>query len=198
MKLTGYETYCTYLALKNHFTKPSYDFIKYNGKVHVSKESFLARRDRFQFEKFARRHEDPKTFMLANFLQDRTWIGEFLDDEAADTFMQYVKTVQSMSYTFANDLDKLEDIRDYFKTKDNEYPLIVTLLMNGQMTIQSFVLLDHFIQFSTKFDAKMPDDYIWSKISFKAKKYKPFMFQDLDQKKFKDILKRRLTAHIYT
>ncbi len=136
--------------------------------------------------------------MLANFLQDRTWIGEFLDDEAADTFMQYVRTIQSMSYTFANDLDKMEDIRDYFKMKDNEYPLIVTLLMNGQMTIQSFVILDHFIQFSTKFDAKMPDDYIWSKISFKAKKYKPFLFQDLDQKKFKDILKRRLTAHIYT
>lgn len=196
MKLSGYETFCTYLALKNHFTQEKYDFFKYNGKVHVSKDAFLTRRDRFQFEKFARRHEDPKSFMLANFLEDKTWVGEFLDDEAADVYRQYVKTIQSMSYTFKNEIEQVDDLKDLFRNKPNEYPLIVTLLMNKRMSIQTFVILDCFVDFIPKLDTKFPDDFIWSKISFKARKYKPFLLQDLDQKKFKEILKSRIKATI--
>lgn len=196
MKLTGYETYCVYLALKNHFTKDSYDFFKYNGKVHVSKDAFLTRRDRFQFEKFARRHDDPKEFMLANFLEGKTWIGEFLDDEASDIYQRYMKTIQSMSYVFKNEIGQVEDIRELFKSKPNEYPLIVQMLMNRTISLQSFVILDNFVQFIPKFDERMADDFLWNKYSVLARKYKPFLIQNLDQKKFKDILKQQTKVTI--
>ena len=35
--MTGFEVYKMYLALKQHFTKPDYDFWKYNGKVRPMK-----------------------------------------------------------------------------------------------------------------------------------------------------------------
>jgi hypothetical protein len=34
--MTPFEVYKKYLALKNHFTKDSYDYFKYGGKVSAS------------------------------------------------------------------------------------------------------------------------------------------------------------------
>lgn len=196
MKATGYETYCTYLALKNHFTKESYDFFKYNGKVHVSKDTFLTRKDRFQFEKLARKCDDVKSHMIINFLADRTWIGQMLDDSAFDNTKQYVKTLQSMSYIFKNEIEKYDDLKSLFKKEDNGYPKILNEYMRGDISFQTMIILDYFTGFITKFDVKLADDYLWSKFSFKARKYKPFLLQDLDKNKFKEILKSHVEAAI--
>ena len=58
----GYNAYITYLAIKQHFTSPEYDFIKYNGKVRASKDSFLKRRDKFFFD----------SIMVKTFFKDVT------------------------------------------------------------------------------------------------------------------------------
>ena len=70
--------------------------------------------------------------------------------------------------------------------------------MTGSISYQTFVILNYFVQFVPKFDAKMPDDFIWSKISFKAKKFAPFVLRDLDKKKFADLLKSQVEDTIYT
>lgn len=199
MKATGYETYCTYLALKQHFTKENYDFFKYNGKVHVSKDNFLTRKDRFQFEKLARKCDDVKTHMMVNFLADRTWIGQMLDDDAFDNTKQHMKTLQSMSYNFKNEIEKYDDLRSLFRKEDKRpdaYPMILNEYMRGDISFQTIIILDYFTDFISKFDAKLKDDFLWSKFSFKARKYKPFLLQDLDKKKFKEILKSHVKAAI--
>ena len=38
--MTGFEVYKMYLSLKQHFTKPDYDYYKYNGKVRANEKSF--------------------------------------------------------------------------------------------------------------------------------------------------------------
>ena len=38
--MTPIEVYKTYLAFKNHFTKPNYDYHQYFGKSRASKEAF--------------------------------------------------------------------------------------------------------------------------------------------------------------
>jgi T4 gene Gp59 loader of gp41 DNA helicase/T4 gene Gp59 loader of gp41 DNA helicase C-term len=200
MKLTGYETYCLYLALKNHFTKDNYDFFKYGGKArNVSKESFLSRKDRFQFEKLARRCDDVKTHMVANFMADnRTWIGEMLDDEAFDATKRHLKRIQSMSYNFKNELENIDNIKELFAMTDTGYPKFMVEYNFGTLSMESIVILDAFIGFISKFDAKLGDDYLWSKFSFKARKFAPFLLQSLDKKKFKQILKERIENTIYS
>lgn len=198
MKLTGYETYCLYLALKNHFTKDSYDFFKYNGKTYATKESFLNRKDRFQFEKLARKCDDVKTHMIVGFLSDRTWIGEMLDDEAFDATKRHVKSIQSMSYNFKNELEKIEDIKELFTMSTTGYPKFMVEYNFGNLSFETIIILDAFIQFIPKFDAKLGNDYLWSKFSFKARKFAPFLLQDLDKKKFKQILKERIENTIYS
>ena len=43
----GYDAYCLYLAINNHFHSDSYDFFKYNGKVSAKLESFMKRKDKY-------------------------------------------------------------------------------------------------------------------------------------------------------
>ena len=51
IKVNPFETYKSYLGLKNHFTKDKYDYHKYCGKSRASINSFYRRKDRFFFEK---------------------------------------------------------------------------------------------------------------------------------------------------
>lgn len=198
-RLSGYETFCLYLALKNHFTLDSYDYFKYNGKTrHISKETYLARRDRFQFEKLARNCDNMQDHLVANLLEDKTWIGNLLDDEAFDTTKAYVKINQSMSYEFKNELGKIGDIRAALKFDGSMYPDIIQTILSGAVSWQTFVILNYFIQFIPKFDARLPDDFIWSKLSFKAKKFAPFIIPQIDKKKFADLLKSHVEDTIYS
>jgi len=45
--MTPFESYTTFLALKNHFTTDNYDYIKYNGKVGAKPSSFDTRKDKY-------------------------------------------------------------------------------------------------------------------------------------------------------
>lgn len=193
MKLSGYETFCLYLAIKNHFTLDSYDYFKYNGKTkNVKKETFLARRDRFQFERLAKSCDNVHDHIVANLLKDKTWVGDLLNDEAFDNTKAYVKINQSMSYTFRNELDKIGDIKAALKSVNGGYPELMLSLMSGAISMQTFVILNRFIRFIPKLDTKLPDDFLWSKLSTKAKKFAPFILTDFDEKKFAQILKEHI------
>jgi hypothetical protein len=54
---TGFAAYALWNALKLHFTSESYDYFKYKGKMKISDESFLKRRDRFFFAKLERKYK---------------------------------------------------------------------------------------------------------------------------------------------
>ena len=56
-----FECYKTYLAMKQHFTKDKYDYVKYCGRSRASLQSFYKRKDRYFFEKMARQHPDKET-----------------------------------------------------------------------------------------------------------------------------------------
>ena len=83
--MTPIEVYKTYLAFKNHFTKPNYDYFQYCGKSRASKESFNKRKDRYFFERISRQKSDEeiKHYFLASFIEcddpSRLWIGEIID-----------------------------------------------------------------------------------------------------------------------
>ena len=53
----GYDSYQLYLGIKLHFYSEDYDFVKYNGKVKADINSFLKRKDKFQFGKLFKNHK---------------------------------------------------------------------------------------------------------------------------------------------
>lgn len=200
MKLSPFETYSLFLALKNHFSKPSYDFFKYNGKTNASFKSFEKRRDRFHFDKLSKKYDalQLKDLFVINLLKNRTWIGDLLEEDAHDNYIQYKKRQQSFSYVFTNEIEKafahVSSPRELFKINSNQFPKIVELYLNGEIFIDTFAMLDSFIHFSEKFDKKIGEnDIIWSKVKLQSVKILPFL--KYDRFKFKLILKQKMEEH---
>lgn len=203
MRLSAYDTYCLYLALKNHFGRWSYDYFKYHGKTSVSKESFLNRRDRFQFQKLCRMYDEAEMldFMVANFLyDDKIWIGALLEDEAKDRYQEYMRRKQILSYIFENELNDLtqtvnDDIKKLFKITEGQLP-IVSSYYEHRAGLETLALLDYFVGYFDKFNDEFGDDFLWSKLRMKCKKLLPFM--TFDKEKIKNIIKDKANAHIYS
>lgn len=198
MRLSAFETYALFLALKNHFTQKSYDFFKYNGKTNASPDSFMGRRDRIQFQKLARRvdKEQMQDYIVANLIEGKSWVGDFLDDNATDNFMTYTKRKQALTYTFTNDLDRLftsHTPTTVFKVTNNQLPPILNSLISREICPETFAIVDHYIGFSKIFDKKLGDDFIWSKSRSLATKLYPFIQYDKD--KLRKILKDKIQEY---
>jgi hypothetical protein len=97
--------YREYLALKNHFTKDSYDYFRYNKKVRATVQSFYKRKDRFWFERISRQKTDQEIveFFVSNLIActdpSKLWIGEIMRDGDA-RYVEWKKRNQSLSYVF--------------------------------------------------------------------------------------------------
>jgi hypothetical protein len=187
-----------FLALKNHFTRDSYDFFRYRGKVNASPDSFMSRKDRFQFQKLSRLHneENMRDFIVANILAGKSWVGEFLDDDAEENYLKHLKIRQSLSYIFTNELDGLfrngQPIVTFRVYKDR-YPSSFMYYLSDRVTIETMVILNSLINYVPKWDSFYSDDSIWPKHSMMIKKYAPFLVYD--KQKMKVILKDKIKEY---
>jgi len=199
MKLTPYQTYCLYLAIKSHFTQKKYDYFKYSGAVKATVESFEKRRDKYHFGRLSKKYDQSEMidFLVANLVKNKKWIGELLEDDAHDNYMSYLKRKQSFTYCFDNEVSKLFqtviDTRELFICSPNTYPKIITEYLSGTISLETFTVLDQFICFSDKFDEILDkDDIIWSDIRLKSAKMISFL--GYDKKKIKEVIKRNINT----
>ena len=78
-KMMPFDAYRCYLSLKNHFTKDHYDYHKYRGKTRATVQAFYKRKDRFWFEKFARKKNNSYQWSISNSLVDSSfWLAWIL------------------------------------------------------------------------------------------------------------------------
>ena len=193
MRLSAYETYCLYLAIKSHFTTQSYDYHKYQGKVKATKESFEIRKDRFQFQKLSRKYSNDQMqdFLISNCIKGKKWVGEFLDDDAESIYLQYMKRRQSFTYIFTNEIQKLFDSvsspEKVFISQSN-YPPIVQLYLSGHIGEDTLCVINNFFNFVPKLDKDLgQDDIVWKSIRIITIKLLPFI--EYDKLRFKNIVK---------
>lgn len=191
--MAPFEAYKTYLALKNHFTKDSYDYHKYQGKSRASLQSFYKRKDRYWFEKLSRQKEekDVVDFFVANFTScsdpQTLWIGEIIK-EGESRYKSWQRKIQSLSYLFKEESqqlfdNKFEEIFDCSKG----HPLILKSFLIGKISLETLVIYDKIFFFGKNFDKKLLDP-VWETTSLKMKKYSPFLHIDVFQ--YKKILKQ--------
>jgi hypothetical protein len=189
-----FEIFCQYLSLKNHFTKDTYDYFKYQGKVRANLQSFYKRRDRFWFEKISRNKTDQEVidFFIANFVHaddpSSLWIGSIIHD--GDThYKEWQKRIQSLSYIFKEESERLftdhkfEDIFDCSKS----HPILLKMFLGGNISIETMIIYDRIFLYLKKFDKRLLDP-VWECVSLKIKKYSPFIHTDVFA--YKKILKK--------
>ena len=190
-----FESYKLYNALKLHF-ETDYDAVKYNFKSNVSAKSFFKRKDKYFFAKLAKTYEkDLKEFYIANFKNDVKYVGDMLNEGGERYYRDHKKIMESLSYKFENDINKLSDMDVPFdsllEAEENNHPLIIRLWMQGDILLETVVILDAITGFVERENKKITDTIIWPDIYRKIMKYKPFVKFNKD--KSIDLLKKSFT-----
>ena len=190
--MVPFDTYKTYLALKNHFTKDSYDYHKYQGKSRASLQSFYKRKDRFWFEKLSRQKDDKEiiNFFVSNFTScsdpGSLWIGEMIK-EGESRYTSWQKRIQSLTYLFKQESQEIFEngVETVFDCSKG-HPTLLKMFLSGQISIETLVIYDKIFLFGKNFDKKLKDP-VWETVSLRIKKYSPFLHIDVFH--YKKILK---------
>ena len=193
-KVNPFECYKSYLGLKNHFTKESYDYQKYCGKSRASIQSFHKRKDRYFFERLSRQKDDKEVveYFVSNFVRATdpasVWIGEIVQN-GENNYQEWLKQRQSMTYLFREecgilfDDNKIDDVFDCSKG----HPLILKKHLSKEVSLETLIVIDRILNYRSRFDISLKDP-VWESVSMKMRKYSPFLHIDIF--KFKKILKQ--------
>ncbi len=195
-EIGGFEAFATYHALKLHFSG-KYDYVKYNGKTNVTKDQFMHRKDKYSFYKLSRKYnrEELFGFFVSNFLvNSNAWVGELLQEDADQQYKLWLKTQQSLSYIFKQNLDHLFDLvempEDMLKVVDGQYPLLYNEYLQGKVTIETIIIMNEIMNFFPMWKKKIADDIVFPDFAMKCEKYKPFF--NYDKVKFKSLIKEKI------
>ena len=186
MRIEPYDAFRFYMAVKMHFESDTYDCVKYNYKTSATQKSFWKRRDKFHFAKIANKFNEPNeliNFFVAQFASEKKWVGDMLTDE--DTWMQWQRRNQSLSYTFEQDINTLNELvnnfDELFKPTFSPYPTVVYYYMQGKISLETVVILDKLVSFTKK--CGVTDTIIWPDMKKRIQKYSTFINPDLEKMK---------------
>ena len=182
----GFDVYKTYLAVKLHFTTDTYDYYKYGGKVNATLDSFTKRKDRYFFHKLSTRYgqDNILDFFVSNFLADsKKWIGNLLQNDGKDVYLDFKKRKESFSYNFRSDCVHINDdfIRNNltfdngFKSSDGQHPRFLRLLLQKKISYQTAVVFEHFLSYVQNWNLEIKEKVVWPEIASKITRVRPFI-----------------------
>ena len=194
MKLDPFQSYQTYLALKNHFVNKKYNYFTYNGKVKANIQSFYKRKDRFYFEKMSRQKSDEEiiNFFVSNFAScddpQSLWMGQIVK-EGEENYKNWMRKTQSLSYHFKEEVSSIFNSKNFdemFFIEQNKHPKILKSHLQKKVSLETLVILNLILDYKPQFDKKL-NDPVWEFTSMRIEKYTPFIH--IDTNKFTKILK---------
>ena len=189
-----FDCYKTFLAMKSHFTKETFDYQKFGNKLSkITLKSFYKRKDRFYFESMVRKYPDKdiENFFVSNFVagsDPQLVYMATIVKTGEQTYRDWQKRIQSLSYVFKNEAEHLLDgkkVDDVFDCSKGHPPILKSHLA-GKTSLESMIICDRILGYRNNFNKKM-DDVVWKSVSMKMKKYSPFL--NIDVFHYKKILK---------
>lgn len=196
-RLTGFDCWQLCTTIQMHFKNEQYDCFQFNFKArHLTPRTFLKRNDQYFFEKHANRFRSKvelRKFIFANiFFAKNTWIGEFQDEP----YRLYSGRLQSMSYRFRSDLKALtghsKALTGHSKALDGllcadtgAYPPVVSMMLQEKIMTETVIILEHLTRFLNS--VKTGDSIFFPQLKQSIQKASPFIQQDVDMKKMRQI-----------
>jgi hypothetical protein len=169
--------------MRLHFTS-DYDATKYKFKTSANPKSFFKRRDKFFFGKVAKKFNETSElidYFVAHMSKGNMWVGDMVGDE--ETFKEWKRVNQSLGYNFKSDLEKISiDISrfDDIIVYRDPYPVIIQQYLEGEVSIETVVILNKLTNFIEECDNKIVDTIAWPDIKGLIYNYNPFLEVDLD------------------
>lgn len=190
------ECYKTYLSVKNHFSKDSYDFFKYRGKTKVSEKTFYSKKERFWFEKLSRNKDDKEVinFFVSNYstAEDPSslWIGDIIKNGEI-VYVKWTEKRNNLLDIFLREIESLNknNFNQYFTIVGNRHPQILKDYLKGDICIETMIIFDSILNYKRDYDNMLVDP-IWEMISMKMKKYSVFL--QINSVKYRKSLKEKI------
>ena len=187
----GYDAYCLYLAINNHFHSDSYDYFRYNGKVSAKLESFMKRKDKYHFAKLSRKYNDElKDFLVANFSKKKYYVRDLLEMECEKNYIEFKKRKQKLTYLITEEMrylfDKYKHIDFCIGIKDGQHSNILREYLGGRIAAETLVAADKIFGIFTDYDTMVSENFIWPKTRKRLDSLAPFL--ELEHKKLETIL----------
>ena len=196
----GFDVYRMYLAMKLHFTNPNFDYFTAGGKTNAKEKTYQQRNDFWFYETLAKKYkkEEIQELLLASFVisEDSTkvWIGD-IKQSGKDRWVVWKKSQQSLAYTVEQDLESVASsmgsqgytFNNLFETMGGHPPLL-RCYIRREISLDTLIILDICLGFGKMWDKRLKDP-LWEQLSFKIKKYKPFLA--IPSTKYKNILREK-------
>ena len=165
--MDGFKAYKLYMALKLHFTSPSYNVFERRGRLKGTYEKYLQRPDYGLFEKVGHKwnERDYIRYIAANFMYRNPNVIYDEEDGQAN-YTEYNRRKQSITKIFADDVQKIVDS----KCKD-----VLQLYLQGKVTIETMVILDSFDDIVAKARQKESNVLMWGDDLLRIEKAKGFV-----------------------
>ena len=199
-QVTPYEVYQKYLSLKQHFNKKNYDYFKFQGKVRANESSFEKRKDKHHFIRLSKIYKDEELtkFFVSNFVKSKDlWVGNATSPEGRSNYIAWKTKIQSLPYVFENELEEMfdenENFNDIFNVEGGQHPPIVRHVFGEEVSLETFIVLDSILNFTSKFNEKIEETVIWPELYSMINNYAPFVV--VNKQKYVDILKKQVELH---
>ncbi len=193
MKMNELECYKIYQGLRLYFTR-NYDWFKYGPSAKISISSYEKRRDRYTFQKLARKYSKEKfiDLVVANMVYGyTTWAGILVTEPGEENYFQYLKNHESLYYNFENDCRTIVSTAEqlgyslpkcFTPLDSHSYPIILNLYTQRKIGLESWILLNKTISLDhhTIFEVlnRSLNDPFWKSTYLIATKYEPFIKYD--------------------
>lgn len=151
--IQGFTVYSVYTAINMHTDpKTNYDFFKYGGKTRVSEDSFLKRKDKYFFDRAARKcktYQDAVLLIWSAIFDaastDKSKI--YIRDVTDEPYKHFLSLMDSLTYKFSTflltyktahgkiDIEKLK--QDYLETENRDllfFICILSIITKGSLT----------------------------------------------------------------
>ena len=181
----GFDVFKVYLAVKLHFTS-NYNYFDYDGKVNCKLETFTKRNDRYFFHKLSKKYgkDEILDFFVSNFCEnDKKWVGNLLQNDGRETYLNYKKVKDNFSYHFRNDFTNIVNdfsskrisFDDGFRCSGGQHPRLLRLLIQRRTSFQTIIVLDQVLSFIKNWNKQIKERVVWTKIAHTITKLKPFI-----------------------
>ena len=150
--ITGFRCYKYYISIKLHFTKDNYNVFETRGNVKGSEQAFIARNDRYLFERIARKHQTDREvikYFVANFSYGNDAVV-YNENDAEDNLQEWNRRKESLTRVFENDLHEVVlqkeknnlSRKQIFEFNLDSYPLLLKMYIGKKVTIETMFLLN--------------------------------------------------------
>lgn len=176
--IAGFESYITYVGLKNHFKNEKFNYFRHKG-AKITEGSLKKNRDRYWFVRLQEKYSDDDLleFFLAQFTTNHLhnyWVGDSFGDECQKLYNERKKKMSQFTRFVGLEIKKLyeSDITCLYNAITG-YPTIITSYLGGRVSLETMIVLNRLNGWCDTSNALV--GIVGTPLKQKLIKYEPFL-----------------------